>query len=145
MISNYISPYIVAIIIAWFGSHLAKCLILIIKGNKVKFGLNIFDSGGMPSSHTATVTSLALLIGLRDGFNTGLFGVSGLFAIIVAYDALKVRRSSGEQGIAVKELIKEQNSGVKEPYVSKGHTPLEVLVGAIFGAIIGVVVFLSTI
>lgn len=145
MIISYVSPYLTAVFMAWFGSHLAKYLVSMIKGEKMKFSLRIFESGGMPSSHTATVVALATIIGLRDGFNTGLFGLSGLFAAIVAYDAIKVRRSSGEQGIAVKELIREQNSNVSVPRISKGHTPLEVFIGAIFGSIIGIVVFLSTI
>lgn len=145
MIVSYASPYLIAVFIAWFGSHLAKYLVSMIKGEKMKLGLRIFESGGMPSSHTATVVALATIIGFRDGFNTGLFGLSGLFAAIVAYDAIKVRRSSGEQGVAVKELIREQNSNVSVPRISKGHTPLEVAIGAIFGSIIGIVVFLSTI
>ena len=68
----------------------------------------------------------------------------GLLALIVMYDAVKVRRSSGEQGVAISELIKEQNSKVKLPRVSKGHTPMEVTVGALLGVIIGIIVFLAT-
>lgn len=145
MLANLISPYLIAVFIAWFSSHIAKYIVAVIRGENVKFNLSIFESGGMPSSHTATAISLTTIIGLRDGFNTGLFGLAGLFAIIVAYDALKVRRSSGEQGIALKRLIIEQESEVDIPRISKGHTPLEVAAGAVFGMIIGVVVFLSTI
>lgn len=145
MLANLISPYLIAVFIAWFSSHIVKYIVAVIRGENVKFNLSIFESGGMPSSHTATAISLATIIGLRDGFNTGLFGLAGLFAIIVAYDALKVRRSSGEQGIALKRLIIEQESEVDIPRISKGHTPLEVAAGAVFGMIIGVVVFLSTI
>lgn len=145
MITSYISPYLIAIFVAWFGSHAVKYIVSVLKGERTKISLNIFESGGMPSSHTATVVSLAVIIGLRDGFNTGLFGLAGLFAIIVAYDSLKVRRSSGEQGVAIRKLIKEQNSGVGVPRISKGHTPVEVVVGGFFGMLIGVVVFLSTI
>ena len=145
MFANIISPYLIAVFVAWFSSHIVKYLIAVVRGESVKFNLSIFESGGMPSSHTSTVVSLATIIGLRDGFNTGLFGLAGLFAIIVAYDSLKVRRSSGEQGFALKELILEQSSDVNIPRISKGHTPLEVAAGAVFGLIIGIVVFLSTI
>ena len=61
------------------------------------------------------------------------------------YDAMKVRRSSGEQGIAIQQLIKEQKSKIKLPRAAQGHTPVEVAIGAVLGAVIGAVVFLSTI
>jgi hypothetical protein len=60
------------------------------------------------------------------------------------YDAIMVRRSSGEQGAAIHQLIKEQKSSVPLPRAAKGHTPVEVAVGALLGLIIGVVVFLAT-
>jgi acid phosphatase family membrane protein YuiD len=61
------------------------------------------------------------------------------------YDAVKVRRSSGEQGEAIHSLIKEQKSSVKLPRAAKGHTPVEVVAGSILGVIIGIVVYFSTI
>lgn len=145
MIYDVISPYIVAVVIAWFGAHVVKYIISLIK--KEKYGLRsyLFMSGGMPSSHTATVVAMATLIGLRDGTASGLFGLAVLFALIVMYDAMKVRRSSGEQGEAIKSLIKAHNTEIRLPRVSKGHTPVEVAFGALLGAIIGTVVFLSTI
>lgn len=142
--SDTFSPYILAVTIAWVASHFVKNCICIFKKQKINFFKNFFESGGMPSSHTATVTALAVVVGLRDGLNGGLFGISSLFAIIVAYDAFKVRRSSGEQGYALKKLLAENNSKVDIPYISRGHTPLEVFFGAVFGVLIGAVVFLST-
>lgn len=100
-------------------------------------------SGGMPSSHSATVMAVTTVIGLRDGFGSGLFGLAILCAIIVMYDAMKVRRSAGEQGIAIKKLIKEQKSNVDVPYITMGHTLLEVVAGAMFGLVVGIVVFFS--
>jgi len=141
---NMISPYLIAIIIAWVGAHIIKYIVCYFSDNKRKFGLQIFDSGDMPSSHSATVMALATTIGLCDGFKSGLFSIAALLALIVMYDAVKVRRSSGEQGVAISELIKEQNSKVKLPRVSKGHTPMEVTVGALLGVIIGIIVFLAT-
>ena len=64
--------------------------------------------------------------------------------MIVMYDAVMVRRSSGEQGIAIQELIKLGKANVVLPRSAKGHTPLEVAVGAVLGLVIGVVVFLAT-
>lgn len=140
-----ISPYLVAIFIAWFGAHVIKYIVSYAKKEQhASFSYQLFRSGGMPSAHSATVVALATVILCRDGFDSGLFGLAILFALIVMYDAMKVRRSSGEQGIAIQQLIKEQKSNVKIPRAAQGHTPMEVLAGAIFGALIGLVVFFST-
>jgi hypothetical protein len=98
----------------------------------------------MPSAHSATVAALVAVVALRDGLSSGLFGLAALFAAIVMYDAVMVRRSSGEQGIAIQQLIKEQKSAVALPRAAKGHNPLEVAVGALLGVVIGMVVFLAT-
>lgn len=129
---------------AWLIDHIIKITIRLIKKEKLGFWSQIFNSGGMPSSHSATTVSLAVIIGLINGFGSAIFALAALFSIIVMYDAVKVRRSSGEQGIAIRQLIKEQKSSVKLPRVALGHTPAEVVVGALLGATIGLVVFLST-
>jgi len=139
-----ISPYLITIIVAWLGAHAIKYVISSINKEKYNLRSYLFISGGMPSSHSTTVIAMAMVIGLRDGFGSGLFGIAALFSLIVMYDAMKVRRSSGEQGAAIIKLIKETKSKIDPPRVAKGHTPLEVAVGAILGAIIGIVVFLST-
>jgi acid phosphatase family membrane protein YuiD len=64
--------------------------------------------------------------------------------MIVMYDAMKVRRSSGEQGAAIHKLIKVTGSKVDLPRVAKGHTPTEVGLGAVLGVAIGIVVFIAT-
>lgn len=142
--SELILPYLITIPAAWFGAHVVKYIIGSIKKEKRGFRSHLFMSGGMPSSHSATVVSMATIIGLRDGIDSGLFGLAVLFSLIVMYDAVKVRRSSGEQGAAIRELIKEQKSKVKLPRIAKGHTPIEVAFGASLGLVVGVVVFLST-
>ena len=145
MVPELVSPYLITIFVAWFGAHIIKYIVGSTKEEKRGFRTHLFVSGGMPSSHSATAVALMTIIGLRDGINSGLFGLAVLFAMIVMYDAMKVRRSSGEQGEAIRELIKEQKSNVKLPRAAKGHTPLEVVFGAFLCTIIGVVVFFSTI
>jgi len=145
MVNCELSPYLIAVAVAWLGAHIIKYAIGSFNKEKPKLRFYIFMSGGMPSSHTATVSAMATVIGMRDGVGSGLFGLAVLFALIVMYDAMKVRRSSGEQGEAIKSLIKTSSSDIKEPRVSKGHTPVEVFFGLVFGIIIGTVVFLSTI
>lgn len=138
------SPYIIAIIAGWVIAQGAKYLIMVVKHRSFDHLRQLYLSGNMPSAHSATVVALVVLIGLKDGFNSGLFGLAALLASIVMYDAMMVRRSSGEQGKAIQELIKEQKSKISLPRAAKGHTPVEVVVGALLGAAIGAVVFLAT-
>jgi acid phosphatase family membrane protein YuiD len=138
------SPYLIAIVAAWLIAQGAKYLLVAIKQRRFDHVRQLYLSGNMPSAHSATVAALVVIIGLRDGFESGLFGLAALFGAIVMYDAMMVRRSSGEQGKAIQALIKEQKSKVALPRAAKGHTPVEVAVGALLGAIIGLVVFLAT-
>lgn len=139
-----ISPYLIAIIIAWLSAHIVKYIIAGNKDKQLDLKHQLFVSGGMPSSHAATVVSVWMVILLRDGAQSGLFGLATFVVLVVMYDAVKVRRSSGEQGEAIQLLIKEQKSKVALPRAAKGHTPLEVIAGGLLGAVIGLVVFLAT-
>jgi uncharacterized protein len=139
-----LSPYLIAIASAWIFAQGAKYIIIGIRQGRIDHVRQLYLSGNMPSAHSATVTALVSLIALKDGVDTPLFALAALFGAIVMYDAVMVRRSSGEQGVAVQQLIKEQGSKVALPRAAKGHTPLEVLVGALFGSGIGLVVFLAT-
>jgi acid phosphatase family membrane protein YuiD len=147
MLSEVLSPYLITIFVAWLMAHLVKYVVSSLRNEDRKFISisRLFMSGGMPSSHSTTVVAVATIVGLRDGISSGLFGVAALVTLIVCYDAVKVRRSAGEQGEAICALIKEQKSKVKLPRAAKGHEPMEVMAGAILGLTIGVVVFLSTI
>lgn len=139
-----LSPYLLAIIAAWLISQGAKYLFVAVTQRSFDHYRQLYLSGNMPSAHSASVMALVTVVALRDGTNSGLFAVAALFAAIVMYDAVMVRRSSGEQGIAIQKLIKEQKSSVPLPRAAKGHTPVEVAVGALLGVIIGAVVFLAT-
>jgi acid phosphatase family membrane protein YuiD len=139
-----LSPYLYAILAAWIIAQGAKYLIAVIKSRSLRHFRHLYISGNMPSAHSASVLALTTMIALRDGMDSGLFGLAALFAAIVMYDAVMVRRSSGEQGVAIQALIKEQKSKVAIPRAAKGHTPVEVVVGALLGTLIGAVVFLAT-
>ena len=138
------SPYITAVVAAWIIAQGAKYILIALHHRSFDHVRQLYLSGNMPSAHSATAVALVTVIGLRDGFETGLFGLAILFAAIVMYDAMMVRRSSGEQGQAIQQLIKERKSKVALPRAAKGHTPLEVIVGGVLGAVIGLVVFLAT-
>lgn len=138
------SPYLISIMLAWLMAQGAKYIMIAIKTGNFDHIRQLYLSGNMPSAHSASVAALLTVIGLKDGIQSGLFGLAILFAAIVMYDAVMVRRSSGEQGAAIQQLIKEQGSKVPLPRAAKGHTPLEVAVGAALGVAIGWVVFLAT-
>ena len=106
-------------------------------------------SGGMPSSHSALVTCCAATTGVLYGFDSGLFALACLFAIVVMYDACHVRRSSGEQAKVVNEMLRSlqelrPNMSQQELKVVMGHTTLQVFFGALLGlavALLGVWLF----
>jgi len=139
-----ISPYLIAIIVTWPIAQGAKYIALSLKHRRFNHIRQLYLSGNMPSAHSATVMALTVVVALRDGIDSGIFAVAALFAAIVMYDAMMVRRSSGEQGLAIQALIKERKSIVALPRAAKGHTPAEVVGGAVLGAVVGLVVFLVT-
>lgn len=141
---EWLSPYLLAIAAGWVIAQGLKYIFAVARSGSLRQLRQLYLSGNMPSSHAASVVALAVVIGLKDKIDSPVFAVAALFAAIVMYDAMMVRRSSGEQGIALQQLIREQKSKVPLPRAAKGHTPLEVLVGALLGVIIGTVVFFAT-
>lgn len=141
---DQLSPYLLTAAIAWVVAQGLKYVIRSIRTRSLKNVRQLYLSGSMPSAHSATTVALLYTVGAYDGVNSAVFGIAALFAAVVMYDALMVRRSSGEQGEAIKGLITETKSKVKVPRVAKGHTPLEVLAGAVLGLIVGAVVFLAS-
>ncbi len=142
---NALSPYLVTVLIAWLVAQALKYVIFIFRHRSFKKGIGqLYLSGGMPSAHSAAVASLLVLIGFHYGISSALFGLAALFSAIVMYDAMMVRRSSGEQGRALTQLIVSTKSDIKLPRVAKGHTPSEVAAGAILGSLIGIIVILAT-
>ncbi|USN96418.1 MAG: divergent PAP2 family protein [Candidatus Nomurabacteria bacterium] len=139
-----LSPYILSIVIAWLVAQSAKLLIDSVKKQGAIDVRQLYKSGSMPSSHSAAAVALVTIIGLTGGSNTESFAIATLFAAIVMYDSVMVRRSSGEQGIAIGSLIKEQKSNIRIPRTAKGHEPLEVAVGALIGLAVGLFVFFLT-
>ncbi|GAA5336470.1 MULTISPECIES: divergent PAP2 family protein [Thermus] len=100
------------------------------------------ETGGMPSSHSATVSALAVAVGLEEGFGSSLFAVAAVFALIVMYDATGIRRAAGLHAQLLNQLVQElqkvlEKGPAPEPLKELlGHTYLEVLVGALLGALV---------
>ena len=140
------NPILLSCIFSWLGAQFLKTAISLIYGRIHSFGqlveTMIWKTGGMPSSHSALVTSLCTTIGFRDGIHSDVFMLSLCFFLVVIRDAFGVRRSSGLQAKKINELGKELgDKGVIEPYSAikevNGHTPMEVLCGCIMGFFIG--------
>lgn len=142
--NDTLSPYLVAIISGWVIAQGSKYVFSLLKTRQIGSLRQLYTSGNMPSAHSATVVALTTVVGLRDGVDSAVFGIAALLASIVMYDAVMVRRSSGEQGVAIQELIKLGKAKIVIPRAAKGHTPAEVLVGLVLGVLIGCVVFVAT-
>ena len=132
---------IVIPIIAWFIAQLLKVIDVIIKEKKLDF-TRFISSGGMPSAHTSFIVSLTAVIGKNYGVASGEFAISLAVALIVMYDAAGVRRAAGKQAEVLNKLIFSYNNdkiqfneNLKELI---GHTPFEVVIGAVLGGIIGI-------
>ena len=99
-------------------------------------------SGGMPSSHTAMVTAAAFRVGILEGFNSSGFAIIIVFALIVVYDATGVRRAVGIQAQKLNQLLEDSyvshSLDIEKVKEILGHTPMQVLGGAILGVIVGI-------
>jgi len=91
----------------------------------------------MPSSHAASVAALSTMVGLSQGFRSVVFGVTLFFSLIVMYDAAGLRRAAGRQAVVLNRLIEEHfahpEADAQRLMELLGHTPLEVLIGALLG------------
>lgn len=133
-----VSPFLIAAAIAWIAAQLLKYIFAVIRHRSIRQYRQFYLSGSMPSAHSATVVAMATVIGIDEGVDSAIFALSVLFAAVVMYDALMVRRSSGEQGVAILRLLKDIKSNIVPPRVAKGHLPTEVVAGALLGFLIGI-------
>ena len=126
----------------WFFIQLFKVIYDLVKIKKFNFK-RILGAGGMPSSHSAVVTSLSTLIGKYEGTDSVAFAMSVIFACVVMYDAAGVRRAAGKQAKLLNKII--ETPGLSKVEVSErlvealGHTPVQVIVGAIIGIVVGII------
>jgi len=107
--------------------------------NQGKVSLRKFSSsGGMPSSHAAMVTGLSTAIGLQDGWTSSTFCICVILSLVILYDAAGVRRAAGKQAAILNQMVEDlfERGDFKVERLSEliGHTPSEVLVGALLGA-----------
>ena len=131
-----LNPILLAALTAWFIAQILKVLIEFIMLKRWNWAL-LFQAGGMPSSHSAMVSAMALSIGLYMGFDLPVFAVASILAMIVIYDATGIRREAGRRAVLINTIIEEiakgklaQHKRLKEVL---GHTPGEAILGTLLG------------
>jgi acid phosphatase family membrane protein YuiD len=130
---------LITCITAWFIAQLLKIILTFHKSKKIDL-TRFVGSGGMPSSHTSFVMSLATSLGKLYGWGSPLFALSLCLAFIVMYDAAGVRRAAGYQAkvlnMIIDDLAHHKPLGNERLKELLGHTPKEVLAGAVLGIVI---------
>jgi len=138
------NPIIDCGLLAWFLAQLVKVVLELVLLRKWDPSLFV-SSGGMPSSHSALVVACTAAIGKLYGIQEPLFAVSAILAAIVMYDACNVRRSAGDTARLVNQLLAHVEQLTAEDFAEDlkevmGHTPLQVLMGALLGLGVGLLV-----
>lgn len=134
---NYL---LMSAVVGWFGAQICKVFTGMFKERNFDLITLFFSTGGMPSSHSAVVCGLATATIVKYGWGSPLVAITLVLALIVMVDASGVRYETGKQAEIINKLIKELfshekkleefNTNLKELV---GHTPFQVLIGAIFG------------
>jgi acid phosphatase family membrane protein YuiD len=143
------SPWLTVASAAWMLAQLIK-VVLHTAINRKFDASRLIDTGGMPSSHTAFVSSLSTSVAWTHGLDSALFAITLCFSLIVIYDATNLRRNAGHQAQLLNELVVQLLHGkiLHEKFTFRklrellGHNPSEVFVGAILG--VGIAVLLHT-
>ncbi|MDR1596474.1 MAG: divergent PAP2 family protein [Treponema sp.] len=138
------NPIVLSAVTSWFLAQVVKAAIMLLKTNR-KNGREVlitivWRTGGMPSSHAALVSAMTASVGIREGLQSNLFAVIFFTSLIIMRDAMGVRRSSGIQGKSLNSLGRnlEERFGLEYHPIKEvqGHTPLEVIIGALLGIFI---------
>ncbi|WP_026475878.1 divergent PAP2 family protein [Alkaliphilus transvaalensis] len=131
-------------VLAWFIAQSLKVIHTLIVDRRFNVW-RFVGSGGMPSSHSSFVMGLSTSIGLVHGWDSTLFAIAIVMALIVMYDAAGVRRAVGKQAIIINKMIEDlhKKKGKREKNVTEqrlkelvGHTPIEVFAGALLGVVV---------
>jgi acid phosphatase family membrane protein YuiD len=125
--------YLITPFVAWFVAGVSKFAINTLKAKELAF--KQVGYGGLPSNHSTIVTSMAALIGFREGIDTPAFGVAVTLAFIVMLDANSLRRQVGKQAAAINRL--NQNEEQPELRERMGHTRTEIIAGILLGTLVG--------
>lgn len=137
ILSIFDNPTLLASLLAWALAQIFKIPIHYLREKEIDWTL-LLRAGGMPSSHSAIVAAAAFSIGLHIGYDTPLFSIAFVFAMIVIYDATGIRRQAGLHARAINIMIKDLVDG--HPLQSRdkfievlGHSPIEATLGVLLG------------
>lgn len=138
------NPPLVLAVISMLSVQVIKFLSALIRTGRVDFE-RLSGTGGMPSSHAASVSSLATAVGLQTGFDSPLFAIAAFFSMVVMYDAAGIRRAAGRQARVLNRMIDDLKAHqVVEGETLRellGHTPIEVFVGTAYGIGLALVLY----
>ena len=132
------NPFLITSVSSWASAQVLKVIINAAVHRKMDWS-RLFGDGGMPSGHSATVSSLAVFTALACGPGSFQFAVTAILAIIVCHDATGVRQETGKQAVVLNELMKHfedlfnPETTEKELKELVGHTPLQVAAGVVLG------------
>ena len=129
---------------AWAIAQTVKVFLGVVRERKFNFRWFI-GTGGMPSSHAAGATALATTCGLKMGFDSPLFALAAVFAMVTMFDAQGVRRETGQQAEVLNKILEDiywkgkvESERLKE-FI--GHTPIQVFIGSVIGFLIAVILY----
>ena len=134
--------FLLAPIVAWSIAQAAKVILYSVRERSLNLRV-LAVTGGMPSSHSAIVMGLTTAIGKYAGPTSPQFAIALIFSFVVMYDAAGLRRAAGRQAAILNRLVEDlvHMRGVQEQKLREllGHTPVEVLVGAVLGVAVGLI------
>ena len=139
----FANSIISATLLSWLIAQFIKVAIVLLTSKKLDVS-RLYGAGGMPSSHSSLVSTLVIMTGRIEGVSSSVYAVAFALAVIVMYDATGVRREAGEHAKRINILLEEWmirnkmeiDNNLKELL---GHTPFEVIMGAILGILIGII------
>jgi len=136
--------YLLPALLAWAIAQVTKVVATSVVQRRLNLRV-LAEMGGMPSSHAAIVMGLTAAVGRVQGVGSAPFAIALIFSIVVMYDAQGVRRAAGRQATVLNRLVEDMMAmrGIQEDRLREllGHTPIEVLVGAALGVVVGLLPF----
>ncbi|HEY4888673.1 MAG TPA: divergent PAP2 family protein [Candidatus Dormibacteraeota bacterium] len=134
--------FILAPVLAWAIAQAAKVILTSMRQRRLNLRV-LAETGGMPSSHAAIVMGMTTAVGKYAGVSSAAFAIALIFSFVVMYDAAGLRRAAGRQAAVLNRLVEDlvHMRGMQEQRLREllGHTPVEVVVGAMLGVGVGLI------
>jgi len=134
--------FLLAPLVAWAIAQAAKVILTSMRQRRLNLRV-LAETGGMPSSHAAIVMGMTTAVGKYAGVSSAAFAIALIFSFVVMYDAAGLRRAAGRQAAILNRLVEDlvHMRGMQEQRLREllGHTPIEVVVGALLGIGVGLI------